>query len=269
MMKKLIFYFTLLTIYGCDALPGSSSFVSQSNPTSTASSASGCPDEPTVELREKDVEEISLNEQTLTKSGQASATKAIAYKFAGESGEKFNYQTNQNLCVWIYSPDNQIISGGTLPKSGNYIIQVSAPKGQRKFDLQMRLLDIVLTKDIATQIVTRWYKAKPLIFAPPFDTGLVDKLTTGRLNSRVLGSVDWLRKYDSYYRYNKSEIVNATNFSKSAQQASITINVVEELYLHSPKGIDKENSGTFRNKFKYYFQNDNGVWKISFYEKVR
>ncbi|MFM6268444.1 MAG: hypothetical protein ACKPFA_18395, partial [Dolichospermum sp.] len=125
--------------YGCDALPISSFFVSPSNSNSTVSSASGCSDKPTVELREKDVEEISLNEKTLTKSSQASATKAIGYKFAGESGQKFTYQTDQTLCIWIYSPDNEIISGGTLPKSGNYIIQVSAPKGSTTFDLNMSL----------------------------------------------------------------------------------------------------------------------------------
>ncbi|MFM6862693.1 MAG: hypothetical protein ACKPKG_18950, partial [Dolichospermum sp.] len=46
----LIPYFALLTIYGCDALPISSFFVSPSNSNSTVSSASGCSDKPTVEF---------------------------------------------------------------------------------------------------------------------------------------------------------------------------------------------------------------------------
>ncbi|MFM6253757.1 MAG: hypothetical protein ACKPEQ_32220, partial [Dolichospermum sp.] len=120
----------------------------------------------------------------------------IGYKFAGESGQKFTYQTDQTLCIWIYSPDNEIISGGTLPKSGNYIIQVSAPKGSTTFDLNMSLGVLQastpppvqptnnytpptsspdnsannstittssvnnLSQDEALSLVTRWYSAK-------------------------------------------------------------------------------------------------------------
>ncbi|MFM6083224.1 MAG: ARC6/PARC6 family protein, partial [Dolichospermum sp.] len=259
MMKKLIPYFALLTIYGCDALPISSFFVSPSNSNSTVSSASGCSDKPTVELREKDVEEISLNEKTLTKSSQASATKAIGYKFAGESGQKFTYQTDQTLCIWIYSPDNEIISGGTLPKSGNYIIQVSAPKGSTTFDLNMSLGVLQastpppvqptnnytpptsspdnsannstittssvnnLSQDEALSLVTRWYSAKSRIFAPPFDRELLSELSTGRLYKRVNGSIDWLEKYNRYYTYNRSEITKVVDFSNYGSRPYIKI----------------------------------------------
>ncbi|MBK1987910.1 ARC6/PARC6 family protein [Sphaerospermopsis aphanizomenoides BCCUSP55] len=310
-MRKLIFYFALLTIYGCDALPGSSFFVSQSNSASTASSASGCPDKPTVELREKDVEAISLNEQILTKSGQASATKAIGYKFTGKSGQKFNYQTNQTLCIWTYSPDNEIISGGTLPKSGNYIIQVSAPKGSTTFDLNMSLGVLqasspppvqptnnytppasspdnsgdnstittssttsssnTLSQSEALDIVQRWYRAKPRMFAPPFDTSLVDELTTGTIHYKTVGtdgSIPWLRRNDAYYKYAKSDIRRVLDFSNSSSQPYIKVRVFEELYLYGRRGIDRDNSGPYQGDFIYWFEKDNGIWKISDYKKV-
>ncbi|AFW96135.1 hypothetical protein ANA_C13472 [Anabaena sp. 90] len=263
-MKKLILCFTFLAISGCDALRGSSLLVSPAS--------AKCPEKPTVVLSEKDVEEISLNDQTLTKSGQASSTKAIGYKFAAQSGERISLSTNPDICTWVYSPDNQIISGGKLPKTGKYIIEVSAPKGTKNFDLQIRLLDIVLTKDVALEIVKRWYKAKPQIFAPPFDTTLIEQITTGKLYSSLTSpdsSVAWLKKYDSYYKYNKSEITNVMNFSNSGKEGYINIKVLEELYLHSPKGIDQESSGTFTINATYYFRNDNGVWKISDYQKSR
>lgn len=299
-MKNLILYLTLLTIYGCEGLPISSFFGSPSNSNSTSSSASGCPDKPTVELREKDVEAISLNEQTLTKSGQATATKAIGYKFAGESGKKFNYQTNQTLCIWVYSPDNEIISGGTLPKSGNYIIQVSAPKGSTTFDLNMSLGVLqastpppvqptnnytppvssstiitssrnTLSQSEALDIVQRWYGAKPRMFAPPFDTNLVDELTTGTIHYKTVGtdgSIPWLRRNDAYYKYAKSEIRRVLDFSNSGSQPYIKVRIFEELYLYGRRGIDRDNSGPYQGDFIYWFEKDNGIWKISDYKKV-
>ncbi|MFM5889552.1 MAG: IMS domain-containing protein, partial [Dolichospermum sp.] len=142
---------------------------------------------------------------------------------------------DQTLCIWIYSPDNEVISGGTLPKSGNYIIQVSAPKGSTTFDLNMSLGVLQastpppvqptnnytpptsspdnsannstittssvnnLSQDEALSLVTRWYSAKSRIFAPPFDRELLSELSTGRLYKRVNGSIDWLEKYNRYY----------------------------------------------------------------------
>jgi hypothetical protein len=306
MMKKLILYFILLAISGCDALRGSSLLVSPAS--------SDCPEKPTVPLSEKDVEEISLNEQTLTKSGQATTTKAIGYKFAGQSGKKFNYQTNQTLCIWVYSPDNEIISGVTLPKSGNYIIQVSAPKGSTTFDLNMSLgvLQVAsnppvqptnnytpptssstptsnynsnstittssttssrntLSQNEALDIVQRWYGAKPRMFAPPFDTSLVDELTTGTIHYKTVGtdgSIPWLRRNDAYYKYAKSEIRRVLDFSNSGSQPYIKVKIFEELYLYGRNGIDRDNSGQYQGNFIYWFEKDNGIWKISDYKKV-
>jgi hypothetical protein len=284
MMKKLILCFIFLAISGCDALRGSSLLVS---PTS-----SDCSEKPTVALSEKDVEEISLNDQTLTKSGQASATKSTGYKFAAKTGQKLSYQTNDNLCVWIYSPDNELISGGTLTKTGKYIIQVSAPQGSKTFNLNMSL-DVLqatssspaptpsnststqvitatsgnnLTQDQALDIVKRWYEAKPRIFAPPFDTSLVDQLTTGTIHYKTVGSdgsVPWLRRNDAYYKYTKSEIRNVIDFSNSGSQPYIKVKIFEELYLYGRNGIDRDNSGQYQGNFIYWFEKDNGIWKIS------
>lgn len=253
----------MLTIYGCNLSGGSYP--------SYSSASSSCPTKPTVTLSENDVQEILLNEQPLTKSGYAIPSKATGYKFAAKSGERISLSSNNNICTWVYSPDNEIISGDKLPKTGKYIIQVSALKDKQKFDLKIKLLDIVLTQDLALEIIKKWYKAKPLIFAPPFDTALVEQLTTGKLYSELSNSdssLSWLKKYNSYYTYNKSEIINVINFYNSGKQGYIKLRVFEELYLHTPKGINQENSGEFRNSYIYYLNSDNGVWKISSYEKI-
>jgi hypothetical protein len=301
-MKKLILCFTFLAISGCDALRGSSLLVSPAS--------AKCPEKPTVALSEKDVEEISLNDQTLTKSGQASSTKATGYKFTAQSGEKLSYQTNDNLCVWIYSPDNELISGGTLTKTGKYIIQVSAPQGSKTFNLNMSLgvLQVAsnppvqptnnytpptssstptsnynsnstittssrntLSQNEALDIVQRWYGAKPRMFAPPFDTSLVDELTTGTIHYKTVGtdgSIPWLRRNDAYYKYAKSEIRRVLDFSNSGSQPYIKVRIFEELYLYGRNGIDRDNSGQYQGNFIYWFEKDNGIWKISDYKKV-
>jgi len=302
-MRKLIPYLTLLTIYGCST--------PESSPTTISSS---CPEKPpaSIALTGNDVQEISLNDQTLTKSGQASATKSIGYKFPAQSGQKLSYTTDSSICIWVYSPDNELISGGNLPKTGNYTIQVSAPKGLTTFDLKMSLGILqafgnspnlpasptstspslpasissaqinniatisknTLSQDQALEIVKKWYQAKPKMFAPPFDTNLVEQLTTGKLYQKMISSdpevspIAWLRTHNSYYTYNRSEIRNVLDFSNSGEHPYIKVKVFEELYLHAPNRIDTANSGSYQGNFMYFFTNENGVWKIYDYQKV-
>ncbi|BAY95334.1 MULTISPECIES: ARC6/PARC6 family protein [unclassified Tolypothrix] len=296
-MKKIICYFTLLIIYGCSFGIPSAPF------------ASTCPEKPTNTLTEKDVQEINLDEKTSSKSGQASANKSIGYKFTAQSGQKLSWSTDSDICVWVYAPDNQILKGGDLPQTGKYIIQVSALKGSKTFDMKMSLgilqasenptptpsVSITaissrlkptptptptsvadLTQEQALNIVKEWYAAKPQIFAPPFDTTLVDKLATGKLYDKTTnsdpdaGPIAWLKANNSYYQYNQSEIRKVTDFSNSGRRPYIKVKVFEELYLYGPKGnIDQENSGSYQTDFIYFFEKDsNGVWKIYDYSKI-
>ncbi|NET74183.1 MAG: hypothetical protein F6K62_25620 [Sphaerospermopsis sp. SIO1G2] len=215
MIKKLIFYLILFTIYGCDGLKTLSNSVfsnSGNTPTSaTTTTSSQCPQQPTLALDKNNVKEITLNQKTLTISAQASATKLLGYTFTANSGDKLNYQTNENLCIWVYSPENQIITSSTLPKDGKYTIQVAVPQGSKTFDLNVSLGNLQasnnsqvssfnnslppvvssnnsqttsnttvtnssrssLSQREALNIVSRWYRAKPRIFASPFDRNLL------------------------------------------------------------------------------------------------
>lgn len=212
-MKERIVYLTLLMIYGCG---------SRIIPTPASSN---CPEKPTNTLAEKDVQEVVLDEQTLSKSGQASASKSIGYKFAAKSGQKLSFSTDSDICVWLYAPDNQILKGGDLPQTGKYIMQVSALKGSKTFDMNMTLgvlqasasptptpsvtvtpnpFGLIstprptstssltsgadLSQEQALNIVQEWYAAKPQIFGQSFDTSLVDKLTTGKLYEKTTNS---------------------------------------------------------------------------------
>jgi len=292
-MKKLIAYLNILILYGCNA-PGN---------LFPSSSSTDCPEKPLVTLNANDVQEISLDQQAITKSGQANANKSIGYKFAAKSGQKLSYKASSGVCVWVYSPNIQLISGGILPEDGNYIIQVSAPQGLKTFDLEMSLgvleasatptnsssslttstpsfthttaPENILSRPQAIKIVNQWLKAKPRIFAPPFDTDLVGDLTTGKLYQAMTspnpenGRIAWLRSKGAYYTYARSEITNVISFSNSDNQPYIKVRVFEELYLHANNRIDPENSGLHHGNFIYFFANDNEVWKISNYYKIQ
>jgi hypothetical protein len=291
-MKKQLIYWILLLTYGCSAPGGSSSVVSP-----------GCPEQPTTSLSEENVKEISLNETTVTESGQASSHKSLGYTFTAKKGQKLSYRTDEDICIWIYSPDSQLVNGGELPQTGKYILQVSAPKGSKTFDLEMSIgtlsapssstssspaasssstqtssssstskQAVDLTQDQALEIVKNWYRAKPKIFGPPFDRSLVDQLATGKLHydtTKSDGSMAWLQNNDSYYTYSKSEITNVVSFSTSGIRPALTISLFENLTLYGPKGIDRGASGSYSADFTYFFEKANGTWKIYHYEKVR
>ncbi|MDM3843640.1 MAG: ARC6/PARC6 family protein [Aphanizomenon gracile PMC638.10] len=134
MLKKLIVYSTCLSLIGCQTIENPLTNVS-----SNAISSSGCAEKPVVSLSEKDVETVALNESTITKSGQVSASKNIGYTFTATTGQKLSYSTDADVCLWVFSPDNEILKGGELSKNGKYIIQVAAPQGAKTFDLKMSL----------------------------------------------------------------------------------------------------------------------------------
>jgi hypothetical protein len=306
-MKKILLFLPLLFINcGCQAAS------QQATQTST-----GCPQEPKAQLKKENVRPVSFNNESLKVSGKTTAEQSVGFAFEAKSGQKLNYRTADDICIWLYTQDNKLLSSGDLPQDGKYILQVSAPKGSTTFNMEMSFgtlqaiapsispspvenLQAVqensntsesqslantstsssnalatteaseLTQEQALAIVQRWYNAKPRIFAPPFDTTLVDELATGQFHEERMkpgGSIDWLRSNNSYYTYNYSRINDVTSYSNKGKKPMITVNVEEELYLHSIKRIDSKNSGISKGNFVFFFEKDNGVWKISDYYK--
>ena len=293
-MKKLIVFSILLIIGGCQALPK----VSQQ----TLQASTGCSEKPNNSLLK--AEEIQLDNQSITKSGQASADKSVGYTFTAQAGQKLSYRTKDDICIWIYTPDNQLLNSGELPQTGKYILQVSAPRGSTTFNLEMSLGTLEasqpsvpspssaetsdshsttpaispsatevadLSRDEALQIVQNWYQAKSHIFGFPFDKSLVEQYATGKLYQDTLkpnGSIDWLQSNSSYYTYDNSQINKILSFQNSGYQPSLVVNISKELHLHGPKGIGWNRSKTYNSDFVYFFSKNNGVWKISEYKKI-
>jgi hypothetical protein len=132
-MNKLTLGLTLLLTYGC------SQPILNSRSVIAGTTVSGCSQTFKVNLNQQNITEVVLNEQTLVKSGRVTATEAVGYRFDAESGQILTYTTNDDICIMVYTPDNQIISSGKLTVSGKYILEVSAPQNHRVFGLGMSL----------------------------------------------------------------------------------------------------------------------------------
>ncbi len=302
-MKKQLILLSLLLVSGCNFQQASQS-VSKSS-----EAAKSCPEKPEGgHLDPKDVRNITLSSSTVKESRLVSADKYVGYSFQGKAGQRISYRTSDNICVSVYNQKNDVLKDVYLDTDGQYILQVSVPKGSTSFTLEMSLgtLDASspsgtsakspdtpsstspsdtpssrpsttfadITEEQALELVKSWYNSKAQIFGPSFDTSLVERYTTGKLYAKTLdsnsetGRIAWLRSHNSYYTYNNSRINKVLEFSNTGRQPWITVNVSEELYLHGPNGIDSTNSGSYTDDFIYLFEKANGVWKISDYHKV-
>ncbi|MFL0603965.1 ARC6/PARC6 family protein [Cylindrospermopsis raciborskii] len=287
----MIFYSTCLSLLGCEGV----------NPLGSISShllsSPSCPDKPIVSLNAKNVEKLTFNQGRINKSNQVSVEQHVGYTFAAIAGDKLSYSTDSDVCVWVFTPDTELVKGKDLPKSGQYTIQVGAPQGVKNFNLEVGLGDLQtnptpestptinldskennsqqqhdISQEDAIELIKRWYAAKPQIFGPPFDGNLVDQLTTGNLHTNTIGSggsVDWLKENQYYYQYNFSKIEGVIEFSNSQYRPYIKVRVSEERYLHGQNGIDQKNSGSYTDNFIYFFEKENETWKIYDYKKIR
>ncbi|MTJ31529.1 MULTISPECIES: hypothetical protein [Aphanizomenonaceae] len=100
---------------------------------------SQCPTQPTAVLETNNVKPISLGSQAMKETGMVTNNKSLGYTFTAKSGDKLVYKTNQDVCIWIYTPDNQLINSPILPLDGKYTVQLAAMGGSTTFDLGLEL----------------------------------------------------------------------------------------------------------------------------------
>jgi hypothetical protein len=100
---------------------------------------SQCPTKPMAVLEANNVKPISLDSQAMKETGMVTNNKSLGYTFTAKSGDKLVYKTNQDICIWIYTPDNQLINSPILPLDGKYTVQVAAMGGSTTFDLGLEL----------------------------------------------------------------------------------------------------------------------------------
>ncbi len=119
------------------ALTANSCTSPSQNPLPTKSAT--CPDKPVESLSASNVKNITLNATAVKESGSISAGKMKGFTFKAKKGQQIEYKTADNLCIWVFSQDNQLIAGKTLSSDGNYTLQITVPQGTTTFDLEISL----------------------------------------------------------------------------------------------------------------------------------
>lgn len=255
-----------------------------------------CSGQPWNNLDPENVTPLSLENGEANESGIAQYDRSTGFSISAEADQKLVYQTDTNVCVWVFTPDNSLLSSGNLPTTGTYILQIAALQGSQTFDLSVKLEGEdsptgslpnrnepavptespsshesvqSLTQDEAVELVTRWLQSKPKIFGSPFDKELLGQLATGDTYKDNLGSIDWLTSNGYRYVYTASRIENVWSFSSSDAHPFIKVSIYEDLTLYSPRGIDPSNTGVSTRNFTYFFTKDSdGQWKISDYRRA-
>ena len=120
----------------------------------------------------------------------------------------------------------------------------------------------------ARAIVEEWLSVKPQIFASPFNTELADQVVaTGPLwtdLTKTDGSIEWLKKNNSYYSYATIKVNEVIRFLPSPSMPSIVVSVSEDSVLHSPRGNTASSS---TSNWLYTLKEEGGRWKIWDYRK--
>jgi hypothetical protein len=128
-MKNILLSLVVLPILGCPMSAVTTQNSAESNK---------CPDQPIQSLQASNVKSITLPAKL---SDTASQEIQLGYTFEAQMGQKINLRNIDNLCIWIYSPDNQLISSTNLPKTGKYTVQVTSSKSSQKLDIDIGFTD--------------------------------------------------------------------------------------------------------------------------------
>jgi beta-lactamase class A len=131
-MKKVTFFWLTLLVSGCSPL-----FSNLKQPSQGISN--NCPDASGYSLNSETAEPIDLTQKFQNLSGQVSRNQAVIYTFHAQAGQEVNYQTDDNICVAIYSPGNQLLTNKVMPTGGRYKLLIFTAKGSKSFSLKVGL----------------------------------------------------------------------------------------------------------------------------------
>jgi len=138
-MKFLLLLILYLAVCGCDSLVVNPNLNLKLNSTNSNSKVNVCPKQPIGTLSQADVKVIALTSAEITETGQIRAGQNLGYAFDAKAKQKLNFNTKENLCLYVYTPSNQLLNGSELAENGRHTIQVAVASGATTFNLAMKL----------------------------------------------------------------------------------------------------------------------------------
>ncbi|WP_204103115.1 MULTISPECIES: ARC6/PARC6 family protein [Spirulina sp. CCY15215] len=137
-VNKLLLLALPLFLFGCANLPNINISLGEKESQATEFDENGCPVEP-GELKSNNVKKIDIDGKIIEESSRVRKGKYIGYSFEGKKGQELDFSTETDLCLWLFSPNNELIDGLKLQEDGFYTLQITVPKGSTSFDLTIGL----------------------------------------------------------------------------------------------------------------------------------
>ena len=120
------------------------------------------------------------------------------------------------------------------------------------------------TEQHAQALVKRYLDAKPSIYAPPFNRQLIAELTTGKLRTEIMGSVNWMQSNNGYYRYEFRSVGTTGKIYYSGDSNAVAeLRVIEKYLYYQNNNLDPTQGDYYDKVIRWVFQKEDGVWKIS------
>lgn len=124
----------------------------------------------------------------------------------------------------------------------------------------------------ARQLVESWLAYKKTIFSSPYDITAIENhvVNPGPLYSDITrpgGSVDWLRSNSASYYYKELKVLNVADFRVFPDRAHLTVRILEDLELRTPRGVDRTKSGQKTQSWVYELKFNQGKWLVYDYRK--
>ncbi|BAQ64818.1 hypothetical protein [Geminocystis sp. NIES-3709] len=130
-MYKWLVIVTFLLISSCQ---------NNNNSDNETNNLNDCLSQNKVELTEDKVKSLDFNDGTIKQSGMIKQGEKIGFSFTASAGDKLEYKTeDNNICIDIYAPNNQLVNDINLPLDGRYLIEVYLPQGSQSFQISFSL----------------------------------------------------------------------------------------------------------------------------------
>lgn len=127
-----------------------------------------------------------------------------------------------------------------------------------------------ISKQEAVELLSNWQNAKRQIFAYPFDFRLLERYQTDKKYQDNVGSVDWLRENNAYYKYGVQSIDSIEEFFVSSNRATIDVVITEQRTFYMNNRVVNDGNTAFDTRLvRYNLVEENGQWKIEDYNTVR
>ncbi|MCP9807886.1 ARC6/PARC6 family protein [Cyanobium sp. HWJ4-Hawea] len=129
-----------------------------------------------------------------------------------------------------------------------------------------------LDASTAYQLVESWLSYKKAVFSAPYNISSIENylVNPGPLYSDITrsgGSIDWLRSNNFSYYYRELKILGSSDFRQFPDRAHLTVRILEDLELRTPRGIDRSKSGRKTQSWIYELKFNKGKWLIYDYRK--